>query len=70
MKTFEVKKHTIISNINIQILLLIWCIGAAISAVALLIPIYIIFLIVGSIGWVSVGLTTLLILYGLKKSLF
>lgn len=44
--------------------------GAAISAVALLIPIYIIFLIVGSIGWVSVGLTTLLILYGLKKSLF
>ncbi|HXS60048.1 MAG TPA: hypothetical protein VN703_04485 [Candidatus Sulfopaludibacter sp.] len=70
MKTFEVKKHTIISNINIQILLLIWCIGAAISAVALLIPIYIIFLIVGSVGWVSVGLTTLLILYGLKKSLF
>ncbi len=70
MKTFEVKRHTIISNINIQILLLIWCMGAAISAVALLIPIYIIFLIVGSIGWVSVGLTTLLILYGLKKSLF
>jgi hypothetical protein len=68
MKTFEVKKHTIISNINIQILLLIWCIGAAISAVALLIPIYIIFLIVGSIGWVSVGLTTLLILYGLKNN--
>ena len=70
MKTFEVKRHTIISNINIQILLLIWCMGAAISAVALLIPIYIIFLIVGSVGWVSVGLTTLLILYGLKKSLF
>ena len=68
MKTFEVKKHTIISNINIQILLLIWCIGAAISAVALLIPIYIIFLIVGSVGWVSVGLTTLLILYGLKNN--
>ncbi len=70
MKTFEVKRYTIISNINIQILLLIWCMGAAISAVALLIPIYSIFLIVGSVGWTSVGLTTLLILYGLKKSLF
>jgi hypothetical protein len=56
-----------ISNINIQILLLIWCIGAAIAAIALLIPIYSIFLLVGSIGWASVTIITFLILYGLKK---
>ena len=57
-----------ISNYNIQILLLLWCLGAAVAAIALLIPIYSIFLIVGSIGWASVTVVTILILHGLKNS--
>ncbi len=67
MKILGVRCRTNISEINIQILLLIWCIGAAIAAIALLIPIYTIFLLVGSIGWTSVGLITFIIFYGLKK---
>ena len=59
--------NTNITNINIQILLVIWCLGAAIAAIALLIPIYTIFLVIGSIGWMSVGITTILIFYNLKK---
>ena len=53
---------------NTQILLLLWCLGAAVAAIALLIPIYSIFLIVGSIGWLSVITVTVLILHGLKNS--
>jgi hypothetical protein len=56
-----------IYDISIQHLLIIWCIGAAIAAIALLIPIYNIFLLVGSIGWISVGITTILIFFHLKK---
>jgi hypothetical protein len=60
-------KTTKIYDINIQHLLIIWCIGAAIAAIAILIPIYNMFLVVGSIGWLSVGITTILIFYHLKK---
>ncbi|MGN6350116.1 MAG: hypothetical protein ACTHL3_01485 [Candidatus Nitrosocosmicus sp.] len=56
-----------LSNFNIQILLLIWCLGAAIAALALFIPIYSLFLITGSVGWICVGITTILIFYHLKK---
>jgi hypothetical protein len=56
-----------ISEINVQTLLIIWCIGAALAAAALLIPIYSIFLIVGSIGWIDAGITTFLIFNVLKK---
>lgn len=58
---------TNITNINIQILLIVWCLGAAIAALALLIPIYSEFLLTGSIGWICVGITTILIFYTLKK---
>jgi hypothetical protein len=52
---------------NIQTLLIFWCVGAATAAIALLIPIYTIFLVVGSIGWTSVGLISFIIIYSLKK---
>ena len=42
--------------------------GAAVAAVALLIPIYSLFLIVGSIGWIDVGITTFLIFNVLKNN--
>jgi hypothetical protein len=57
-----------ISNINIQTLLIFWCIGAATAAIALLIPVYTIFLLVGSIGWTSVGLISFIIIYSLKNN--
>jgi hypothetical protein len=60
-------KTTKIYDISVQYLLIIWCIGAAIAAIALLIPIYNMFLLVGSIGWLSVVITTVLIFYHLKK---
>jgi hypothetical protein len=60
-------KTSKIYDINIQYLLIIWCIGAALAAFALLIPIYNLFLLAGSIGWLSVGITTILIFYHLKK---
>jgi uncharacterized membrane protein len=55
------------SEINIQILLVMWCIGAVVAGIALLIPIYWIFLIVGSIGWTSVVIVTLLFFMVLKN---
>jgi|KBSMisStaDraftv2_1062788.scaffolds.fasta_scaffold23502_4 hypothetical protein len=60
-------KTSKIYDINIQHLLIIWCIGAAIAAIALLIPAYNMFLLVASIGWLSVGITTILIFFHLKK---
>ncbi|CAN5791473.1 hypothetical protein BH23THE1_BH23THE1_09980 [soil metagenome] len=56
-----------VSEIDIQILLFIWCLGAALSAVALLIPIYYIFAIVGAVGWVCVGISSFLIILHIKK---
>ncbi|HET6590991.1 MAG: hypothetical protein AB7V56_04085 [Candidatus Nitrosocosmicus sp.] len=56
-----------ISDIDIQILLFLWCLGAGISGIALLVPIYEIFVIVGSVGWVLVGLSTFLIFLHIKK---
>lgn len=55
------------SEIDIQILLFMWCLGAALSAVALLIPVYHIFVIVGSVGWICVGLSSFLIILHIKK---
>jgi len=56
-----------VSEIDIQILLFIWCLGAALAAVALLIPIYYIFAIVGAIGWISVAISSFLIVLHIKK---
>jgi hypothetical protein len=55
------------SKIDIQILLLIWCVGAALSAIALIIPIYFIFFIVALVGWITVGVSSFLIFLHLKK---
>jgi len=56
-----------VSEIDIQILLFIWCLGAALAAVALLIPIYLIFAIVGAVGWISVAISSFLIVLHIKK---
>jgi hypothetical protein len=56
-----------VSEINVQVLLVMWCAGAVAAGVALLIPIYTIFLIVGSLGWTSVVIITLLFFMVLKN---
>ena len=56
-----------VSKIDIQILLFIWCLGAALAAVALLIPIYYIFAIVGAVGWICVAISSFLIILHIKK---
>ena len=56
-----------VSEINVQILLVMWCVGVVVAGVALLIPIYSIFLIVGSIGWTSVVIVTLLFFMVLRN---
>ena len=56
-----------VSKIDIQILLFIWCLGAALAAVALLIPIYYIFAIVGAVGWICVSISSFLIVLHIKK---
>jgi hypothetical protein len=55
------------NKINIQVLLFMWCLGAALSAMALIIPVYAIFVIVGAVGWVTVGLSTFLIFLHIRK---
>jgi hypothetical protein len=58
----------IIFNINLQILIILWWVGAIISGVALLIPQYKYYVILGSIGWITVGLTSGLIIYAIKRN--
>ena len=65
MRTYGVKLK--VSGIDIQILIFIWCVGAALAAIALLIPIYYLFAIVGAIGWVSVAISSFLIILHIKK---
>jgi hypothetical protein len=53
-------------RINLQILIIIWWIGAAVAAGSLLIQIYELYVIVGIGGWIVVLITTTLIVYEIK----
>ena len=55
------------SRINLQVLIIIWWIGAAVAASALLTHIYILYIIVGIAGWIIVSVTTALIVYEIKR---
>lgn len=52
---------------HIYILIAIWCAGIATAAIAIFIPVYINFVIVGAIGWVTVATSSGLILYEIKR---
>jgi membrane protein implicated in regulation of membrane protease activity len=54
-------------RINLQILIVIWWIGAAIAAGSLLIQIYELYVIVGIVGWIVILVTTALIVYEMKS---
>jgi len=53
-------------RINLQILIIIWWIGAAVAAGSLLIQIYELYVTVGILGWSVVLITTALIVYEIK----
>jgi hypothetical protein len=54
-------------RISLQILIIIWWIGAAFAAGSLLIEIYELYVIVGIGGWIVVLITTALIVYEIKS---
>lgn len=52
---------------HIYILIAIWSAGIAIAAMAIFIPVYTSFVIVGAVGWITVAVSTGLILYEIKR---
>ena len=55
-------------NINLQILIVLWWIGAIVAGLSLLIPQYNYYLIVGSLGWITVVIASGLIIYAIKRN--
>jgi hypothetical protein len=54
-------------RISLQILIIIWWLGAVLAAISLLIPLYSAYVIIGSTGWAVVLSTTALIVYEIKR---
>lgn len=52
---------------NLQTLIVIWWVGAALAGISLLIPLYDFYLIVGITGWIIMLISTSLIIYMIKK---
>jgi hypothetical protein len=52
---------------NLQILIIVWWVGAALAGISLVIPIYEIYLFVGISGWIIMLISTSLIIYMIKK---
>jgi len=52
---------------NLQILIIVWWVGAALAGISLVIPIYEIYLIIGISGWIIMLISTSLIIYMIKK---
>ena len=56
----------IVFYINLQILIILWWVGAIVAGLSLLIPQYTYFLIGGSLGWITVVIASGLIIYALN----
>lgn len=54
-------------GINIQILIIIWWIGAVAAAYSLFIPVYEQYIIVGTSGWIVIAISTGLIIYEIRR---
>lgn len=52
---------------HIYILIAIWCAGIATAAIAIFIPVLTTFWMVGAAGWITVAISTALILYEIKR---
>ena len=55
-------------NINLQILIILWWLGAIVAGLSLLIPQYTYYVIVGSLGWITVVIASGLIIYAIKRN--
>ena len=56
-----------LTKINLQILIILWWVGAIAAGSALSFPIYQHYLAVGIVGWTIIGVTTGLIIYEIKR---
>ena len=54
-------------RISLQILIIIWWLGALAAAFSLFIPVYSAYVIIGSFGWAVILLTTMLTIYEIKR---
>jgi hypothetical protein len=52
---------------NLQTLIIVWWVGAALAGISLVIPIYEIYLIVGITGWIIMLISTSFLIYMIKK---
>lgn len=55
-------------SINLQILIVLWWVGAIVAGLSLLIPQYNYYLIMGSLGWITVVIASGLIIYAIKRN--
>jgi len=53
--------------VHIYILIAIWCAGIATAVAAIFIPVYATFVVVGAAGWITVAVSSGLILYEIKR---
>jgi len=58
----------IIIGSNLPLLIILWWVGAVIAGISLLIPQYNYYLIGGSLGWITVVITSGLIIYAIKRN--
>lgn len=58
----------IVFYINLPILIILWWIGAIVAGLSLLIPQYTHYVIVGSLGWITVVIASGLIIYAIKRN--
>jgi hypothetical protein len=52
---------------NLQVLIIVWWVGATLAGISLVIPVYEVYLIVGVNGWIIMLISTSLIIYKIKK---
>jgi hypothetical protein len=56
-----------VPRISLQILIIVWWVGAAAVGVAILLPSYSEYAIIGSIGWIIVCASTTLVMYEIRR---
>ncbi|HET6641054.1 MAG TPA: hypothetical protein VFG77_05570 [Nitrososphaeraceae archaeon] len=52
---------------NLQILIIVWWVGAILAGISFVIPVYEVYLIIGISGWIIMLISTSLIIYKIKK---
>jgi hypothetical protein len=53
--------------LHLYLLVILWFVGAGVAGIALLIPDYYTYVIVGAAGWITVSGSTALIIYEIKR---